>query len=237
MSLSSPTTTFFSSVFMLTLLALLLPAMPSKTLAQDRPIVRPAGATTTAPLPASADPFVAIESEADAGRAQKVSFERTELDAKASARGEASLRGQTLLVRMRAKNMPLPTSFGVPRYALWVYVPNYQVKMYIGDLPITLTSKDRGSSDSAYRFTNLPPDAEFGGLMLTAEPVRFTPIVNEALRPLFIGLSSKESLAQAVAATTIYAGPPPTSPGERRDAQPAPGTPTTTAPSSTDRQP
>ncbi len=37
--------------------------------------------------------------------------------------------------------MPPPSQFGVPRYALWVYVPNYQVKMYIGDLPITLHFK------------------------------------------------------------------------------------------------
>ena len=227
----------FRSTLSFALLALLLLAAVGETFAQQQSEMRRISATTAAPSPASADPFVAIESETDAGRAQNVSFERTELAGKASAKAETSLSGRTLLVRMRAKNMPLPTSFGVPRYALWVYVPNYQVKMYIGDLPITRTSETRGNSDSAYRFTNLPPDAEFGGLMLTAEPVRFTPIVNEALRPLLIGLVVKESLAQAAAATTIYPGQPPSRPGEQRDAQPAAGAPTTTAPAPANRQP
>lgn len=228
----------FRSTLSFALLALLLSAAAGETFAQQQSEMRRVSATTAAPpSAASLDPFVAIESETDAGRAQKVNFDRTELAGKASAKAETSLSGRTLLVRMRAKNMPLPTSFGVPRYALWVYVPNYQVKMYIGDLPITRTSETRGNSDSAYRFTNLPPDAEFGGLMLTAEPIRFTPIVNEALRPLLIGLVVKESLAQAAAATTIYVGQPPSRPGEQRDAQPAAGAPTTTAPSPTNRQP
>lgn len=232
MNLSINTIRFCST---LSFALLLLSAAAGETFAQQQSEMRRVSATTAAPAPASADPFVAIETETDAGRAQKVNFDRTELAGKASAKAETSLSGRTLLVRMRAKNMPLPTSFGVPRYALWVYVPNYQVKMYIGDLPITRTSETRGNSDSAYRFTNLPPDAEFGGLMLTAEPIRFTPIVNEALRPLLIGLVVKESLAQAAAATTIYAGQPPSRPGEQRDAQPAAGAPTTTVPAN--RQP
>ena len=85
--------------------------------------------------------------------------------------------------------------------------------MYIGDLPITLTSRsdekhsvgpdtsrryittskryrlDRGASDSVFRFTALPRDAVFGGLVLTAEPARYVPIVNEPLRPLLITLT------------------------------------------------
>ena len=225
----------FRSTLSFALLALLMSAAAGETFAQQQSEIRRVSATTAAaPSPASADPFVAIETETDAGRPEG-QLRAHGIGGKARPKPRRRWSGRTLLVRMRAKNMPLPTSFGVPRSALWVYVPNYQVKMYIGDLPITRTSETRGNSDSAYRFTNLPPDAEFGGLMLTAEPVRFTPIVNEALRPLLVGLVVKESLAQAAAATTIYAGQPPSRPGEQRDAQPAAGAPTTTAPAN--RQP
>ncbi|MGH9941828.1 MAG: hypothetical protein ACRD9R_05630 [Pyrinomonadaceae bacterium] len=160
---------------------------------------------STLPLPPSVDPFAAVAGEAAAGNTRQLKFTRTKLDARAVATAEVALIGQTLLVRMRAKNMPVPARFGVPRYALWVYVPNYQTKYYIGDLPLTPTSRTRGHSDSAFRYTVLPPGAEFGGLMLTAEPIRYTPIVNEALRPLLVVLIDKNQLAAAAAATTVYA--------------------------------
>jgi len=179
----------------------------------------------TLPLPASVDPFAAIEREEGRDKTYNVKFARTALDTKSTATAKVVLRGQTLLVRMRAKQLPLPTQFDVPRYALWVYVPNYRVKLYIGDLPITTTNSGesrlsqrrgrgsnrtvRGNSDSAYRFQVLLPDAEYGGLMLTAEPVRYTPIVNEALRPLLVSLVSKKAAAAANAAPAIYSGPIP----------------------------
>lgn len=161
---------------------------------------------SAAPRRASLDPFTEFEVESERGVTASLDFERTPLDKKASAKAQVVLRGRTLLVRMQAKDMPFPQTFGVPRYALWAYIPNYQVKLYIGDLPIRPTSKDRGVSDSAYRYTVLPEGATFGGLMLTAEPIRYTPIVNEALRPLLVGLTPDADLNLAVAATTVYAG-------------------------------
>lgn len=175
--------------------------------------------TATAPqtvavsLPANVDPFTEIERQRSTNKSTDVSFVRTPIDTKAEAKAEVIQRGQTLLVRMRAKDMPLPAHFEVPRYAVWVYIPNYQVKMYIGDLPIipyTRSKKGdgprRGDSDTAYRFTSLPPGAVFGGLAVTAEPIRFTPIVNDALRPVLVGLLPKENAEGLIAATTVYSG-------------------------------
>lgn len=159
------------------------------------------------PLPPAVNPFEAVEAASDAGLVTDLALKPTALEPKADADADVSLTNGVLLVRLRAKNVPLPSRFDVPRYALWVYVPNYDYKLYIGDLPITRTKGDRGSSDSAYRFTRLPRDAQFGGLMLTAEPVRFTPIVNEALRPVLVGLVKDASPEKALAAVAIYAAP------------------------------
>lgn len=187
------------------------------TTASDSGNLVKASARTGAPLPSvaplapSVDPFAAIKRAGTAGKTFDVKFTRTKLVDKAKANAQVSLEGQTLLVRMNAKDLPLPTQFDVPRYALWVYVPNYQIKMYIGDLPITIKNGRAvlGNSDSAYRFTVLPPEAEFGGLMLTAEPVRYTPIVNEALRPVLVFLSPQAKPDDVNAAPAIYAGPVP----------------------------
>lgn len=159
------------------------------------------------PAAAAVNPFAAVEAASEAGLVTDIDMKPTALEPRAGADADVSLRDGVLLVRLRAKNVPLPSRFDVPRYALWVYVPNYDYKLYIGDLPITRTSGDRGRSDSAYRFTRLPRDAQFGGLMLTAEPVRFTPIVNEALRPVLVGLAKDASAEKALAAVTIYAAP------------------------------
>ncbi len=191
--------------------------------AQQPVAARPAEpSTSTAPqtmsisLPANVDPFTEIERERGTNKSTDVSFARTPIDTKAEAQAEVIQRGQTLLVRMRAKDLPLPSHFEVPRYAVWVYIPNYQVKMYIGDLPVTPYARSkkgdgprRGDSDTAYRFTSLPPGAVFGGLAVTAEPIRFTPIVNDALRPVLVGLLPKENAEGLIAAITVYAGPVP----------------------------
>ena len=199
--------------------ALLLVAAPTDAAAQSRAKRQRGGARTGStvaaatplpslePLPPAVNPFAAVEAASEAGLITDLDFKPTALEPKANADADVSLRDGVLLVRMRAKNVPLPSRFDVPRYALWVYVPNYDYKLYIGDLPITRTSGDRGRSDSAYRFTRLPRDAQFGGLMLTAEPVRFTPIVNEALRPVLVGLAKDASAEKALAAVTIYAAP------------------------------
>ncbi|MBA2502838.1 MAG: hypothetical protein H0V27_08160 [Pyrinomonadaceae bacterium] len=206
-----------ASLIVLTLSFLLL--LPEQRVAQQRRGTSPRSRTRSnsaplpsiAPLPVNADPFAAIESEVDEGRAFNLTFTRTKLDELAAATAQVAMRDGTLLVRMRAKKVPQPSRFGVPRYALWAYIPNYKVKFYIGDLPVTSSSSvGRGESDSAYRYVGLPRDAVFGGLILTAEPIRYTPIVTEALRPLFVALAPDANLTNAVAATTVYAGTPPT---------------------------
>lgn len=165
------------------------------------------------PLPANVEPFAALEQERATGKVIKLKFKRTKLDQKAQASAQVAVRGETLLVRVQAQNMPLPSIFGVPRYALWVSVSNYQVKLYIGDLPIQLTSKSRGTSNSAYRFVGWPRDAVVGGLLVTAEPIRYSPIVNEALRPLLVALIPQEDSATADA-PAVYEEPPPLVKGE-----------------------
>ncbi len=181
----------------------------------------PAPRTVAVSLPANVNPFTEIERQSSTGKTTAVSFARTPIDTKAEAKAEVIQSGQTLLVRMRAKDLPLPSHFEVPRYAVWVYIPNYQVKMYIGDLPVIPYSRSkkgggprRGDSDTAYRFTSLPPGAVFGGLAVTAEPIRFTPIVNDALRPVLVGLLPKEDAASMIAATTVYSGTIPAKGGE-----------------------
>jgi len=209
---------------------------PSTTSAAAVTSNRRSALPASMPLSPSVDPFAEIERAGEVGKSYDIDFRRTKLDTKAAASAKVIQRGQTLLVRMKAEDMPLPSYFAVPRYALWVYVPNYQVKLYIGDLPLTTNSKTtaaspsaagarakrrivRGESDSAYRYTVLPPGAEFGGLMLTAEPIRYTPIVNEALRPVLVGLAPKANLAAATAATAVYAGSMPSN--VRRRSPPA----------------
>ncbi len=217
------------TAFAFALLVSLSLTTPVLLAAQDRaPTSRRTKPTSSTPLPstsplsASIDPFAAMETEVRAGKILSQKF-HAEADPKTKATAQVALRNQTLLVRLQAKNMPPPSQFGVPRYALWVYVPNYQVKMYIGDLPITLTSNNRGESDSAYRFTALPPGAIYGGLILTAEPVRFTPIVDEALRPVLVALVPEVDPQNVGPALAVYAGPLPSMPMKNsRDGQNVP---------------
>lgn len=187
------------------MLTLLWVGAPASAAMQQQAIERTSGPrsnsappTANALLGVSSDPFILLAEETAAGKSFNINFRRTEMDAKAEATAQVAVRGQTLLVRLRARNLPLPSHFEVPRYALWVYLTNYQVKMYIGDLPVTPTGRPnqgditrRGESDSAYQFPGLPPGAVFGGLLLTAEPARYTPVINQALRPLLIGLISE----------------------------------------------
>lgn len=203
-----------------TLLALLRVGAPSASAAMQQPAIKQVSPpSSTAPptdaLPAvGSDPFTMLAEEIAAGKNFIINFRRTELDTKAEATAQVAVRGQTLLVRMRARNLPLPSHFEVPRYALWVYITNYEVKMYIGDLPVRPTGRlgdmtRRGEADSAYRFPGLPPGAIFGGLLLTAEPARYTPVINQALRPLLIGLIAEANIEDTGAPTTDTAGPLP----------------------------
>jgi hypothetical protein len=157
----------------------------------------------------SVEPFAALAREVAAGNSSNINFRPTNLDPKAEAVGQVALRDQTILVRMRAKNMLPPNHFGVGRYSLWAYLPNYKQRVYIGDLPIKLTPNGRGVSDSAFRYTALPRGATFGGLILTAEPSRFTPVVNEPLRPVLVALNQGEAMEGAAAAKMIYVEPQP----------------------------
>lgn len=206
---SSPRT--YRIAVLSTLLALLLVGAPASAAAQQQASERASEPRSGSPPPTaktllavSSNPFTALAEEAAAGKSFIINFRRTEMDAKAEATAQIAVRGQTLLVRMRARNLPLPSHFEVPRYALWVYLLNYGVKMYIGDLPVTLTGTPgrgditrRGEADSAYWFPGLPPGAVFGGLLLTAEPAHYTPVINQALRPLLLGLTSELNIENA----------------------------------------
>ena len=205
-----------------TLLTMVWIAAPTRAVAQQQATKQRSERRRTAgPLAATGDPFVALASEVAAGRGFTLKLRRTELDTKAEATAQVVQREQTLLVRMRARNLPLPSRFEVPRYALWVYIPNYEVRMYIGDLPVTLTRRSRrssksdrirrGESDTAYRFTALPSGAVFGGLLLTAEPARYTPIINQALRPLLVGFTSGVNIGDSLVLTKGYNELPPAS--------------------------
>ncbi len=175
------------------------------------------------PLQSTVDPAVELDREIARGAGFRMVFHRTLLDTKATAFAEVAVDGQKLLVRVHAKNLPLPEHWREQRYSLWVYLPNYEQKMYIGDLPIELTSGRsesrslqgradgrlkrvkrrgpiiRGESNTVFRFTALPRGAIFGGLIITAEPPRYEPILNEPLRPLLIALISDGNAKGSVA--------------------------------------
>jgi hypothetical protein len=174
------------------------------------------------PLPHNVNPFQELVEASAVQNVRTIKFARTNLDTQAEATADVALKSRTLLVRMQANDVPLPTTFGTPRYAMWVYVPNYGVRIYIGDLPIVPTSKTRGKSDSAYRYLRMPPNSVFGGLMLTAEPVRYEPIVNEPLRPLLVGLAEGINPRYANSALTIYSYPLPPARQRGRRTSPKP---------------
>ena len=183
------------------------------------------------PLVDTLDPATELEREIARGAGFTMIFRRTDLDTKAEAFAEVAVDGQRLLVGVHARNLPLPEQWNEQRYSLWVYLPNYEQKIYIGDLPIKLTSSwdkntlsvrrrdghlrrvtkkepmKRGESDTVFRFTALPRGAVFGGLILTAEPARYEPIVNEPLRPLLIALVSDGTTEGSIAQPDTTAFP------------------------------
>jgi hypothetical protein len=143
---------------------------------------------------ASVEPFAAIAAEVARGNSARLRFKRTELDDRARATARVARRGRLLLVRVEARDLPPPSRFNQRHYVLWVDVPNYGQKLFIGDLPLTSSqgsprrSNERGNSDTAYYYTLLPEGAVFGGLMLTAEPRRYVPIPSEPLQLLLVAL-------------------------------------------------
>ena len=203
------------------------PSAPASSLRPGPPAARGAvPIPAPAPLPVNINPFASLESTTAADKRYILDFSRTQFDNKAEASAEVVMHGQTLLVRMRAENLPVPSHFGVPRYSLWAYLPSHHVKFCLGDLPITPRSRSvetfifprkfnrtqqsgvvvRGESESAYRYTVLPPGAVFGGLILTAEPLRYTPIINEPLQPVLVAMTSPQN-TNYINARAIYAGP------------------------------
>lgn len=171
--------------------------------------------STDAPsLPPSVEPFAALNKEAVAGNSRKLRFKRTELDSRVKATAQVVQRGQTLLVRVRAEGLPQPAVYNQQHYVLWVDVPNYGYKLFMGDLPLTLSRRaarrqtGRGTSDTAYYFPRLPEGAVFGGLMLTAEPKRYVPVPSEPLKLLLVALPTKkdaDKLASAPSGTSTAA--------------------------------
>jgi len=141
-----------------------------------------------------------LEREAVGGRSFLMRFRRTNLDTEAEAMAQVVINQQTLIVRVCAVDLPLPVRFGVQQYSLWVYLTNYQQKIHLGDLPIVPANRverrrtertGRGNADSVFRYPSLPRGAVFGGLIITAEPTRYTPIINEPLRPLLVAYVSE----------------------------------------------
>ncbi|HYE65339.1 MAG TPA: tetratricopeptide repeat protein [Pyrinomonadaceae bacterium] len=194
----------------LALLALLI--NPWQAAAQQRTELRLSGPSVSTPSPAGTiDPAAELEREIARGASLTVRFQRTDLDTKAEAIAEVVARGQVLLVRVRAANLPLPARWKEQRYSLWVDLQNYGQKLYIGDLPVIPDSESnellsaraveggrisRGRADTIIRFKNLPRGAVIGGLILTAEPARYGPIINEPLRPLLIAQMSEPVSAE-----------------------------------------
>jgi hypothetical protein len=159
-------------------------------------------------------PLEAELAKADAeGTSFLLRFKRTELDSKAEAVARVALVGRTLYVRVCAADLPLPSRWKEQRYSLWVYLPNYAERFHIGDLPVAPRPArrgddgvPRGDADSTFRFRGLPAGALFGGLILTAERARYTPIPNEPLRPVLVAPMSGGELPDALPATSARPG-------------------------------
>ena len=127
MSLLTPKGKVHLVVLFVATVALLF-AVPRETFAQQA-TPTPGGRNESSSISGkSVEPFTALERAVATGESRKIRFGLTNLDTRAEATAQAALRGQTLLVRVRADSVPVPAHFNVPRYALWVYIPNYRVK-------------------------------------------------------------------------------------------------------------
>lgn len=146
-------------------------------------------AAARVPAPA-VEPFSAIAREIARGDSINLLFKRTELDDQAHATARVVLRGQKLFVSVKARDLPPPSRYGQQYYVLWVDLPNYGQKLFIGDLPLVGVKRrtQRGDSDTGYFSASIPEGATFGGLMLTAEPKRYVPTPTEPLHLLLVAL-------------------------------------------------
>jgi hypothetical protein len=197
------------------LVVLALSAGGAGAAAQTPAALRPCTQSAAAELRTATTPLEAELAQASAeGASFILRFKRTKLDAKAEAVARVALRGRTLYVRVCAAGLPLPSRWKEQRYSLWVYLSNYEERFHIGDLPVApRPARDggdgvpRGDADSTFRFGGLPPGAVFGGLVLTAEPARYTPIPNEPLRPVLVAPMSGWNPADANAAGHTDARP------------------------------
>lgn len=158
-------------------------------------------AVSGAAAPVAVEPFSAIAREVWQGNSTALLFKRTELDDRARATAQVVLRGRQLFVRVKARNLPPPSRYGQRNYVLWVDLPNYGQKLFLGDLPLVGVRRrtGRGDSDTAYYSASLPEGATFGGLMLTAEPKRYVPSPNEPLHLILVALPAKGSSGAGVA--------------------------------------
>lgn len=154
-----------------------------------------------APAPVAVEPFSAIAREIKRGESTSLLFKRTELDGRARATAQVVLRGRQLFVRVKARDLPPPSLYGQRHYVLWVDLPDYGQKLFLGDLPVVGVKRrtGRGDSDTAYYSASLPEGATFGGLMLTAEPKRYVPTPNEPLHLILVALPPKAAADARVA--------------------------------------
>lgn len=164
--------------------------------------------TKPVPLPTTIEPYAALKNAVAKGSGMTLRFRHTDVDSKASARAQVFVRGQTLLVRLRAKNLPPLSRFKAGRYTLWAYLPNYKQRIYLGDLPVTPMTKwlrrtQRTSGDSAFRFTALPRGAVFGGLMLTAERAQYVPLSGKPSQLLLVALTKEGKAGDLMSAPVL----------------------------------
>jgi hypothetical protein len=161
----------------------------------DRQPVRPAWpAAGSVRPPLNVNPYILLAREAKARRSFLLRFRPTQLDPKAAARAEVAVRDQSLLVRVRANNLPLPSSFGERRYTLWAYLPEERQRVYLGDVPVMQKSRrerraGRGRVDSAFHYSRLRQGAAFGGLLLSAEPPQYVPLAPAPRKLLLAALT------------------------------------------------
>ncbi len=200
-----------NAIYLVALLCIVLAASIEQIAAQQTSRQTPQqsasqNSSTTKPKPFAAN--VNVDPSANASFIMR--FRRTELDSKAEGIAQVEVGAGRLSVRVMANNLPLPSHWRQEHYSVWVSVPNYGYKMYIGDLPVTADTNElkfvpvgyemsreskkdeieRGNSDTSFIFNNLPKDAVFGGLILTAEPPKYSAIINEPLRPVLVALAA-----------------------------------------------
>ncbi len=92
---------------------------PTSPPPDGRPARPMSPAVSPARLPQNINPYILLGREVKARRTFSLRFRPVQLETKVSARAEVAVRERSLLVRVRAKNLPPPSRFGEKRYTLF----------------------------------------------------------------------------------------------------------------------